>query len=55
MLPPVRRWYVNNEILGIGQARVENSDKHSFLLNFNLCEYAVNAVSNALVHRNLLC
>lgn len=55
MLPSVRFRYVDNEILGIRRARVEDSDKQSFLLNFNLCEYAGNAISNALVDRHVFC
>ena len=54
MPPSVRFRYVDDEILGIRRARVENSDKHSFLLNFNLCEDAGNAISNALVDRHIL-
>ena len=55
MLPSVRLRYVTNDMLGIGRARVEDSDERSFLLNFNLCEYAGNAISNAPVHRHFLC
>lgn len=49
VLPLMSCRYVSDEVLRIGDARTKKANQHSFLLNLDFGEHALNAISDALM------